>query len=112
MKFALALAALTFARAEDAVEDENADDAAEECDEESEAFLEAVEAAAAEVDDECEGDDCPTGEEEAGSAALPIILVLAAIGGLAGAFYCHKNNKACFAKKDAAPEGGFKESLI
>lgn len=42
---------------------------------------------------------------EDGGMVLPIVLVLAALGGLGGAFYCHKEKKACFSKSD---EGGHK----
>ena len=58
----------------------------------------------------CSEDMTPDGCNEGGSSTgLIIVLVLAAVGGLAGTFYCKQNKKACFAEK---AEGGKFESLI
>jgi len=54
-------------------------------------------------------DDMPAECAEGSSTGLIIVLVLAAVGGLAGAFYCKHQKKACFKEK---PEGGKFESLI
>ena len=71
----------------------------------------------------CDGEECEEDDEDeavctiklpeeegGGSTGLIVVLVLAAVGGLAGAFYCKQNKKACFAEK--AEEGGYKETLI
>ena len=71
----------------------------------------------------CDGEECDEEDEDdkeckivlpeeaGGSTGLIVVLVLAAVGGLAGAFYCKQNKKACFADK-ADQEGGYKETLI
>ena len=46
----------------------------------------------------------------AGSPVLAIILVIAAVGGLAGVGYCYSQKKMCFAAK--AEEGGYMEALV
>ena len=56
-----------------------------------------------------EEDDLPAECAGGSSTGLIIVLVLAAVGGLAGAFYCKHQKKACFKEK---PEGGKFESLI
>jgi len=66
-------------------------------------------------DDDADDDDktckiVAAPEEAGGSTGLIVVLVLAAVGGLAGAFYCKQNKKACFAEK--TEEGGAFESLI
>ena len=124
MKFAL-VALLGFAAAEedacadvDCEDDANAENdcCVEEEEEDACAEVDCEDEANAENDccaEEEDNSETEGGEEEAGSAVVPIILVLAAIGGLAGTFYCHKTKKACFAPKDGAGgEGGHKETLI
>ena len=56
-----------------------------------------------------DADDLPAECAGGSSTGLIIVLVLAAVGGLAGAFYCKHQKKACFKEK---PEGGKFESLI
>merc|ERR1712110_1268403 len=56
-----------------------------------------------------EEDDKPEYCNTGSNTGLIIVLVLAAVGGLAGAFYCKHQKKACFKEK---PEGGKFESLI
>jgi hypothetical protein len=123
MKFIIAMLALVAAEDPDCTDEANAAEefATDECKAACGDDLAATDVEGCPAYDDGTGDDdddnepsgdVPEGDaEEAGSAALPIILVLAAIGGLAGAFYCHKTKKACFAPKDGG-EGGAKESLI
>merc|ERR1711981_1130770 len=54
-------------------------------------------------------DDLPEFCAGGSNTGLIIVLALAAVGGLAGAFYCKHQKKACFKEK---PEGGKFESLI
>ena len=63
-----------------------------------------VDPCSADREEDDKPDECTSGS----STGLIIVLVLAAVGGLAGAFYCKHQKKACFKEK---PEGGKFESL-